>query len=229
MGKLRKCQPLTIQQSDPGGMQPCDVRYSLISDRKLPPGLVFPSICTFGYSPPHHLLLCFSLFNSTTRHPPRYPHYVGLSPRRALGQTLMNVALRGSPAAPRSTASTRWDLTRARGRSSAAAAITPVPTGPHASVGIASAACGSQQRRPPVVLTLVCPFVCLADVDECQGSLHRCGEGQLCHNLPGSYRCECQTGYQYDSFRRTCVGVYDGTYVLILQRYSLKWNDSYPL
>lgn len=45
------------------------------------------------------------------------------------------------------------------------------------------------------------------DVDECQSSLHRCGEGQLCHNLPGSYRCECQTGYQYDSFRRTCVDV----------------------
>uniref|UniRef100_A0A671VZM9 Fibulin 2 n=1 Tax=Sparus aurata TaxID=8175 RepID=A0A671VZM9_SPAAU len=45
------------------------------------------------------------------------------------------------------------------------------------------------------------------DVDECQGGLHRCGEGQLCHNLPGSYRCECQTGYQYDSFRRTCVDV----------------------
>uniref|UniRef100_A0A3Q0QZ31 Fibulin 2 n=1 Tax=Amphilophus citrinellus TaxID=61819 RepID=A0A3Q0QZ31_AMPCI len=38
-------------------------------------------------------------------------------------------------------------------------------------------------------------------------NLHRCGEGQLCHNLPGSYRCECQTGYQYDSFRRMCVDI----------------------
>ncbi|KAG7520242.1 fibulin-2-like isoform X1 [Solea senegalensis] len=45
------------------------------------------------------------------------------------------------------------------------------------------------------------------DVDECQSNLHRCGEGQLCHNLPGSYRCECQTGYQYDSFRRTCADI----------------------
>nr|XP_040049997.1 fibulin-2-like [Gasterosteus aculeatus aculeatus]XP_040049998.1 fibulin-2-like [Gasterosteus aculeatus aculeatus] len=45
------------------------------------------------------------------------------------------------------------------------------------------------------------------DVDECQGGLHQCGEGQLCHNQPGSYRCECQAGYQYDSFRRTCVDV----------------------
>lgn len=46
-------------------------------------------------------------------------------------------------------------------------------------------------------------------MDECQSGLHRCGEGQLCHNLPGSYRCECQTGYQYDSFRRMCVGMLD--------------------
>lgn len=51
--------------------------------------------------------------------------------------------------------------------------------------------------------------VCVVDVDECQSSAHRCGDGQLCHNLPGSYRCECQTGYQYDSFRRTCVGKVD--------------------
>ncbi|XP_056129911.1 fibulin-2-like isoform X2 [Lampris incognitus] len=45
------------------------------------------------------------------------------------------------------------------------------------------------------------------DVDECQSNAHRCGEGQLCHNMPGSYRCDCQTGYQYDTFRRTCVDV----------------------
>ncbi|KAJ0036930.1 hypothetical protein NQD34_005607, partial [Periophthalmus magnuspinnatus] len=45
------------------------------------------------------------------------------------------------------------------------------------------------------------------DVDECQSGLHRCGEGQLCHNMAGSYRCECQTGYQYDSFRRICVDI----------------------
>lgn len=49
--------------------------------------------------------------------------------------------------------------------------------------------------------------LCPVDVDECQSNLHHCGEGQLCHNLPGSYRCECQTGYQYDSFKRTCVGM----------------------
>lgn len=62
------------------------------------------------------------------------------------------------------------------------------------------------------VFHLFAIHVCLVDVDECQGSLHRCGDGQLCHNLPGSYRCECQTGYQYDSFRRMCVGTSDVTH-----------------
>ncbi len=64
--------------------------------------------------------------------------------------------------------------------------------------------------QPNIVILLIFTIrVRLVDVDECQNSLHRCGEGQLCHNLPGSYRCECQTGYQYDSFRRTCVGMLD--------------------
>lgn len=45
-----------------------------------------------------------------------------------------------------------------------------------------------------------------ADVDECQTGVHRCGEGQLCHNLPGGYRCDCKMGYQYDSFSRSCIG-----------------------
>ncbi|XP_077582249.1 fibulin-2 [Stigmatopora nigra] len=45
------------------------------------------------------------------------------------------------------------------------------------------------------------------DSDECQNGAHRCGDGQLCLNLPGSYRCRCQNGYRYDSFGRTCVDV----------------------
>lgn len=45
-----------------------------------------------------------------------------------------------------------------------------------------------------------------ADVDECQTGTHRCAGGQICHNLPGSYRCDCQTGYQYDALRQVCTG-----------------------
>ncbi|KAF7695803.1 hypothetical protein HF521_005897 [Silurus meridionalis] len=45
------------------------------------------------------------------------------------------------------------------------------------------------------------------DVDECESRVHRCGEGQICQNLPGTYRCDCPPGYQYDSYRRTCVDV----------------------
>lgn len=66
------------------------------------------------------------------------------------------------------------------------------------------------------------PFVCLVDVDECQNSLHRCGEDQLCNNLPGSYRCECQTGYQYDSFRRMCVGMLDTVHVVMHNKYTVQ-------
>ncbi|XP_034168100.2 fibulin-2 [Pangasianodon hypophthalmus] len=45
------------------------------------------------------------------------------------------------------------------------------------------------------------------DIDECESGVHRCGEGQICHNLPGTYRCDCHPGYQYDTYRRTCVDV----------------------
>lgn len=70
----------------------------------------------------------------------------------------------------------------------------------------------------PISVTFMC-HLHLLDVDECQSGLHRCGEGQLCHNLPGSYRCECQTGYQYDSFRRMCVGMVDIVYIIMQKEY----------
>ena len=45
-----------------------------------------------------------------------------------------------------------------------------------------------------------------ADVNECETGVHRCGEGQACHNLPGSYRCDCKPGFQRDAFGRACIG-----------------------
>lgn len=115
-------------------MQPCDVCSSLISDRKLPPGLVRPRSVPVDILPLIIIFFASLIFSFIQLHRTTTALSASLL-RRAPGQTLMNVALRGSPAAPRLTASTRWDPTRASGRSSAAAAITPVPTGPDASVG----------------------------------------------------------------------------------------------
>lgn len=45
------------------------------------------------------------------------------------------------------------------------------------------------------------------DVNECETGVHQCGEGQVCHNLPGSYRCDCKAGFQRDAFGRACIDV----------------------
>ncbi|XP_076982872.1 nidogen-2 [Tamandua tetradactyla] len=42
------------------------------------------------------------------------------------------------------------------------------------------------------------------DVDECASGFPRCGPNSVCINLLGSYRCECQSGYELASDRRTC-------------------------
>lgn len=65
--------------------------------------------------------------------------------------------------------------------------------------------------------------LCL-DVDECETGTHRCSEGQICHNLPGSYRCDCQTGYQYDAIRRVCIGMFNTQLRKQLQNFALVSN-----
>ena len=40
------------------------------------------------------------------------------------------------------------------------------------------------------------------DIDECASN--PCPNNSSCENLPGTYRCNCATGYRYES--RTCVG-----------------------
>ncbi|XP_023579486.1 nidogen-2 isoform X1 [Octodon degus] len=44
-----------------------------------------------------------------------------------------------------------------------------------------------------------------ADVNECATDYHRCGPNSVCINLPGSYRCECRSGYGFAEDQHTCV------------------------
>ncbi|KAM5235573.1 LOW QUALITY PROTEIN: nidogen-2 [Ctenodactylus gundi] len=43
------------------------------------------------------------------------------------------------------------------------------------------------------------------DVNECAAGSHRCGPSSVCVNLPGSYRCECRSGYELAGDQHTCV------------------------
>ncbi|CAK6432078.1 unnamed protein product [Pipistrellus nathusii] len=43
------------------------------------------------------------------------------------------------------------------------------------------------------------------DVDECATDFHRCGPNSMCINLPGSYRCECRSGYRFAEDQYTCI------------------------
>lgn len=45
----------------------------------------------------------------------------------------------------------------------------------------------------------------LPDVNECQLSDNLCKHGQ-CINMPGTYQCSCDTGYQATPDRQGCVG-----------------------
>eukprot|EP00070_Physeter_catodon_P014016 XP_023971081.1 nidogen-2 isoform X2 [Physeter catodon] len=43
------------------------------------------------------------------------------------------------------------------------------------------------------------------DVNECATGFHRCGPNSVCVNLLGSYRCECQSGYEFADDQHTCI------------------------
>ncbi|XP_015721444.1 nidogen-2 isoform X2 [Coturnix japonica] len=43
------------------------------------------------------------------------------------------------------------------------------------------------------------------DVDECEEGLSQCGPFSVCLNVPGSYRCECHSGYQPAADGHGCV------------------------
>uniref|UniRef100_A0A7N9AKH4 Nidogen 2a (osteonidogen) n=1 Tax=Mastacembelus armatus TaxID=205130 RepID=A0A7N9AKH4_9TELE len=42
------------------------------------------------------------------------------------------------------------------------------------------------------------------DIDECAEGLTSCGAHSQCVNLPGSHRCQCQSGYEFGYDERTC-------------------------
>lgn len=52
---------------------------------------------------------------------------------------------------------------------------------------------------------LGCPVSPLLDVDECAEGLSQCGPFTLCLNVPGSYRCECRSGYRPAEDGQACV------------------------
>lgn len=137
---------------------------------------------------------------------PRHPH-PPLQTSTSAGPCL-------SRAGPASAASTRWAPTRARGTPCCAdAATTPARTAPSVWVRPDTCPCQPRPSRPPAPgrpcggarasgAVLASP----ADVNECEAGTHQCREDQVCHNLPGSHRCDCKAGFQLDAFGRSCVG-----------------------
>lgn len=45
-----------------------------------------------------------------------------------------------------------------------------------------------------------------ADVDECRETPLVCGSNAVCINQPGTFRCECASGFVFASDGRTCIG-----------------------
>uniref|UniRef100_A0A672P7P4 Nidogen 1 n=1 Tax=Sinocyclocheilus grahami TaxID=75366 RepID=A0A672P7P4_SINGR len=45
------------------------------------------------------------------------------------------------------------------------------------------------------------------DIDECRDAPQICGPNAVCNNQPGTFRCECQDGFQFASDGQTCVEV----------------------
>ena len=46
----------------------------------------------------------------------------------------------------------------------------------------------------------------LSDIDECRDNPQICGSHAICNNQPGTFRCECEDGYQFANDGQTCIG-----------------------
>lgn len=62
-----------------------------------------------------------------------------------------------------------------------------------------------QHKAKEVHMIMFCVAFPSADIDECKGAEKVC-EGHGCINLLGSYRCECEPGYIFNSISRVCEG-----------------------
>ena len=57
-----------------------------------------------------------------------------------------------------------------------------------------------------IVTAIVLSLLLLVDINECNAENGGCKE--VCHNLPGSYKCECDTiGYELGSDKHSCTGM----------------------
>lgn len=63
-----------------------------------------------------------------------------------------------------------------------------------------------EHETPNVFVKMCCCLFFCSDIDECKGSEEVC-PGHACINQVGSYRCECATGYNFNSISRTCEGL----------------------
>lgn len=46
----------------------------------------------------------------------------------------------------------------------------------------------------------------ISDINECRDRTANCPVNSYCVNSPGSYRCDCRTGYLHNTINNTCDG-----------------------
>ena len=76
---------------------------------------------------------------------------------------------------------------------------------------------------------IVSCIICYVDTNECLES--PCKQSQKCINTFGSYKCDCYSGYEFDSHSQECKGKYHTIYfvscylpcssVIVLQVYTI--------
>ncbi|PAA53474.1 hypothetical protein BOX15_Mlig002622g1, partial [Macrostomum lignano] len=60
--------------------------------------------------------------------------------------------------------------------------------------------CDKSQNKAAGCSDYEVSYLCPADIDECALKLHNCDPNAQCINTPGSYKCQCKTGYFGDGF-----------------------------